>query len=521
MMEEQKNTAQAVYEALSPRRNNFLERSRACAEVTIPALVPPEGLGDGQDLPQPHQSIGAMAVNTLASKLGLSLMPTNQPFFKLDIADPEVARTLDGDKEAEAKLESALAGLEREAMAWAQRKNLRTSVANIARLLIVSGNALLLIQDGKFKVFSLSSYVVQRSSDGTVVDLVIKESVKFDTLDEDVQELLKADTIGESEDRKPKDDTEYEVYTRFYLNDGEYHSYQEVGGFQVPDSEGSYTPKEIPFIALRWTALTGEDYGRGHVEEYIGDLNSLEDLTQAIVESSKACAKTIFLKRPGAVMTIEDLANADNLSIIEGNPEDVTAMSVEKVRELAVARQQVQDTENRIARAFLMNGSIQRDAERVTAEEIRTMAMELEDALGGVYSLLATELQLPLVHLIMSHMKDEGEFPDLPENLVEPAILTGIEALGRGHDLNKLMTFARAFLEAVGPDEFIRRVNISQLGERMATGIGLDKTDLLKSDEQYAQERQAEQEAIQQQQMVEMAKQAVGPAAQAMAKGEQ
>ena len=47
--------------------------------------------------------------------------------------------------------------------------------------------------------------------------------------------------------------------------------------------------------------------------------------------------------------------------------------------------------------AFLLNTAIQRDAERVTAQEIRYMAQQLETAMGGIYSLLSQEFQLPLV----------------------------------------------------------------------------------------------------------------------------
>ena len=37
-------------------------------------------------------------------------------------------------------------------------------------------------------------------------------------------------------------------------------------------------------------------------------------------------------------------------------------------------------------------------------EEIRYMASQLETALGGVYSLLSQEFQLPLVQLLMKRM---------------------------------------------------------------------------------------------------------------------
>jgi hypothetical protein len=85
--------------------------------------------------------------------------------------------------------------------------------------------------------------------------------------------------------------------------------------------------------------------------------------------------------------------------------------------------------------AFLLNSAIQRNAERVTAEEIRYMAQELEAALGGIYSTLSQEFQLPFVTRVMFQMERQKKLPVLPEGLVKPAIITGVEALGRGNDV--------------------------------------------------------------------------------------
>ncbi|MBL1329612.1 hypothetical protein JL926_19595, partial [Acinetobacter baumannii] len=53
---------------------------------------------------------------------------------------------------------------------------------------------------------------------------------------------------------------------------------------------------------------------------------------------------------------------------------------------------------NRIGKGFLLSSSIVRDAERVTAEEIRMQANELETSLGGVYSRLAVDFQKPMAY---------------------------------------------------------------------------------------------------------------------------
>lgn len=58
--------------------------------------------------------------------------------------------------------------------------------------------------------------------------------------------------------------------------------------------------------------------------------------------------------------------------------------------------------ESRLSYAFMLNSAVQRSGERVTAEEIRYVANELEDTLGGIYSILSQELQLPLANTLLN-----------------------------------------------------------------------------------------------------------------------
>ena len=61
-----------------------------------------------------------------------------------------------------------------------------------------------------------------------------------------------------------------------------------------------------------WEFIDGEDYGRGFIEEYLGDLRSLEALTQSIVPGSAASAKVLFLVRPNGTTKTANLAKAPN-----------------------------------------------------------------------------------------------------------------------------------------------------------------------------------------------------------------
>ena len=171
-------------------------------------------------------------------------------------------------------------------------------------------------------------------------------------------------------------------------------------------------------------------------------------------------------------------------------------------------RETIGQIKERLGFAFLMNTAIQRQGERVTAEEIRFMAQELEDVLGGVYSILSQEFQLPLVNRLMDRMSKSGRLPKLPKKIVKTTIVTGLEALGRGHDLNKLDSFVAGASQLLGP-EFATYVNISDYLKRRATSLGIDTEGLIKTEEDIQQEQQ---EAQQQQMMSQVAPNVVNAA---------
>jgi hypothetical protein len=254
-----------------------------------------------------------------------------------------------------------------------------------------------------------------------------------------------------------------------------------------------------PFIALRFSRVDGESYGRGLVEEYLGDLKSLEALTQAIVEGSAAAAKVLFLVRPNGTTRIKTVADAPSGAIVQGDAQDVSTLQVQKFNDFRVAQETAQKIQDRLAAAFLLNSSVQRNAERVTAEEIRFMAQELESTLGGVYSVLSQEFQLPLINILLARMVKQKKMPKFPKEAVKPQIVTGMEALGRGQDLNKLSQFLE-YLAPLGPEVLAQKLNIDDYMDRLGASLGIDTGGLIKTDEQIQQE-QAEAQQAQQEQM--------------------
>ncbi|WP_043879576.1 portal protein [Azorhizobium caulinodans] len=482
-------TAAGRYTQLATIRSPYLERARDCATLTIPSLMPRAGHGAANDLPTPFQGMGARGVNNLGSKLLLALMPPNQPFFRL-MLDDFALQELTGQDGMRTEVEKALGQIERAVQTEVETGAIRVSAFEALKQLLVAGNVLLYVQPtGGVKVYRLDRYVVKRDPSGNVLEIVIHERVSPLALPEELQRKL-------GEQRKGVQDT-IDLYTWIRRESGKFVVHQEVKGEKVPGTDGEWPTDKAPFIALRWAKIDGEDYGRGHVEEYIGDLRSLEALTRAIVEGAAAAAKVLFLVNPNGVTNERTISEAPNMAVRSGNKEDVNVLQVEKFNDFRVALETVGRLEIRLSQAFLLTSSIQRDAERVTAEEIRVMAGELEDALGGVYSILAQEFQLPLVRRLIFQMEQDERLPSLPPDLVKPSIITGMEALGRGHDLNRLMMFAKVVNDLLGPGALPSYADARKLIERAGVALSVDTSDILKSDEQLqAEQMQAQQQAL-------------------------
>ena len=180
-------------------------------------------------------------------------------------------------------------------------------------------------------------------------------------------------------------------------------------------------------------------------------------------------------------------------------------MQVNKGADFNVSFSAIQRIEGRLEYAFLMARSVQRDAERVTAAEVSMMANELENSLGGIYSILTQEFQLPYLKRRMHMLTRSGKAPKLPEKIVKPKIVTGLQGLGRGNDRNKLIEFIGTVSQALGPDIMRQYMNVDEAIKRLANSIGIDTANLVKSQEEI----QAEMQAMQQQQLI----QHLGPAA--------
>ena len=110
------------------------------------------------------------------------------------------------------------------------------------------------------------------------------------------------------------------------------------------------------------------------------------------------------------------------------------------------------------------------------------------------------------------------KMPKMPKDTLKPKIITGMEALGRGHDLNKLTQFLQ-MLQPLGPDVIASELNIGDYIDRLGASLGLDTNGLIKTDEQRQAEMQQAQDMQDQQHARDISLKAAPNVSKEMAQG--
>lgn len=498
-------SAASRYARLASDRTIFLDTARDCAELSLPYLLTRTGVVNGQKLTTPWQSMGAKGVNVMASKLMLSLFPVNTTFFKLQINDGKLASDPNLDAKIRSEIDLSLSKMERVVMQNIAESQDRVILHQAMKHLIVTGNVLVYMGSKGVKLYPLDRYVVVRDGEGQPTEIVTVESINRQFLPKEFQKP--AQTINRVDDNTstPSVDVtvgedEVAVYTWAKLQDGQWRWRQEADDMIIPDSMGKAPKTTTPWLPLRFNVVDGEDYGRGRIEEYLGDLKSLEGLMQAMVEGSAAAAKVVFLVSPSATIKPSVLAKAGNGAIIQGRAEDVTAVQVQKQADFASAFQMITSLTQRLSEAFLILSV--RQSERTTAEEIRATQQELNEQLGGIYGNLTSELLRPYLQRKLFLLQRSGDLPKLPKGVVFPTVIAGLDGVGRGQDRESLMMFLSTVAQSLGPEMVMKFIHPDEAIKRLAASQGIDTLSLIKTKEEQAAEMQSQQAQAMQGSMV-------------------
>ena len=505
----------SLYMGLKTGRDIFEDSAVESARNTIPALfVQNEDVVTGnhhrETIETPPSSVGATALNGLSTSLLLAVFPSGSPFFRYQIdqerlieLEAETAEQGGDFKKVRTQIEQSLRKVEQLGLEVLESVSTRPIVFELLRQYLIAQT--LVHQDpetGELQIFKLSQHVNVRDQKGNVLMYITEEGIDPRTLDKDIIEEAGID-ISDLPDKQTSNASRMGLYTKIELLDsGVWEEVQEINGVRLESTVQTYKSKEdLPWFDIAFNRIPGEAYGRGYVEQHLGHLRVLNGLTRAVEEGALISSQTLFLVNPASATTPEKLVNTPNGGFVRGRDGDVVPLKVDKANDYSVALEAMGIITREIQVAFMSNLAARRDAERVTKEEFATIAAEIDQTLGGTFSRLAVEFQLPLARGTTKVLETRGLVKNLREAGVKPNIVTGIAAIGRGTDLNRL----RAFMNDIG--QFSQIPGLEQLGVgldvaearlRLANGHGVNASGLIRTQDELDEEREAaeaEQEA--------------------------
>jgi hypothetical protein len=484
------------YHLLSSERQHALDLGRRISAISDPGLMPLDR--DNPLLNPPHQGVNAACVHELSAKFTLAMFPPDIPFFRLQT---ELAANLPAEEKSQ--LESELARAELEISRYFESTNLRTLLGRANAQIIGAGPCVIsLLDEGNFQLFELDQMVWFKRANGDIIEYILHAEEPYAAILEDYPQIVDEQNPLWENSRLWAETAQsrgVNLYTRVWLEAGKWHSVQEwelrdMGpemAVEVPDSRQVH--RTCPLIPFEFSAVDGVTYGHPYAHRFWGDMNYLEVVWKSLKQTTALVAQARLLVNPAGVTRKTALVSADNGAVVDGREEDISILSFsEKLGDFQWLAQVAATMENRLDRAFLRAQSVQRPGERVTAEEIRRLADDLERAFGGAYADAARRVQVPLVRRLIDLLVKAGR---LPKNFLKlsVSIVTGIDALGRSAEIQRIQLAVMTLAQMGLGEVLAQRLNLPVLIRRVFMASGLADTDLVLTEEQFMEAQMAAQ----------------------------
>jgi len=473
------------FRTLDALRTNKLERARYCASLSVPSIMPPDGWTEQHQLPQPFSSVAARGVTAMASRMLSALLPLNDmPFFKFEMGT---------GSEPEIEVSSFLNNLSEQVYTKLSSGNLREIIYQALQHLIIVGDVLIIMEDDmKFRILRLDNYVCRRSVYGDVEELIYRE---FETLPES---LSSDDALISSSEGYDNKKGYKEIFNRVVIKDDKHIlTKQDSDGNSIKG--GEYTVS--PYILLRWSGIPGENYARSHCEDLIGDIKSLEGFTEGLINGISAASLFWQGVDPTGITEIDDIAGSPSGAFVASRPNEVFTISPATTMNPQIQSTQagVEILRKEIGRAFLLDSASIPSGERVTATAVRMIGQELEHVLGGAFSAIARDLMKPIVKRTVFLMTTKGEVDErlqemfTKEGILSVAIVTGLQALSRDSDLQKLMQMGEMVRNL--PEQAAAMFRWDAYGNALISSLGFNPDQWIKSEEDVRNEQMEKAQA--------------------------
>jgi len=470
-------------------RKPYEDRAQAISEISLPYVFRADGSDGGSELfKSAAQSFNGRQVNNLKSKMGMALLPPATSSFRLKPDALAMVKLFQGNEKAIERIRQQLS-LNTDAInSEIENQQIRSSLFDMLLQQIVVGSVIVEKNEREgISIFPLRSFVVKLDSRGEPLAMCIVEKL-----------AMLPDGITPKEEKE-----EYELYTLLAIDKdtSKWMMKQDIDG-EIVGKEKSYKDYDsLPFRYFGWNWVQGDAYHRPFAEDYYADMEQIDKLGKLNTQGAVIAAKSIILvNQRGGRTRKADVTKASNGATIDGSAEDITAFQLNKGFDFQVSNERETAIKRELMSNFLDTGSVQRDAERVTAEEIRVMAQQLEaSTLAGVYSKMALKWSKWIVTKVMEELK-------ITFDAVDVDVLTGLDALGRSAEAQKMDNF----MGRAANLQLNHWVKDNELLSRYAAFDGINTVGLMKTSEEVTQETQANKNAQTEQTLAEEGAKSVG-----------
>lgn len=494
----------ALYHAATSERDQHLARARRCAELTLPPYLPDLGRTSGDALKKNFQSLGARGVSNLQGHLVTAIWPVGVPFFTYE-ATAEIRHSTRISAERKQAIADELYIREMIVQAAVesirgrgarQPATFRTIKRTVLGHALITGESLELLNDDgddfQLRTFRRDTYVTARDAEGNVLYHVVWEQIDPLSLSEQKLEQSKLDVSDLR--RKHVGERMKALWTlvEWQPESKAWKIEQELNGHTIAKREDRVTP----FFSTPYDLVPPDHYGIGLVEHNLGDLSSYDELCERELDFAALASDFKLVLDASSEMRAADFKRPSG-EVIEGGRvqagevQDAAFFGLDKLADFQVVEKVVERIETRLGAAFLLGSQSVRDSERTTATEVvRVTIRELEGAMGGVYSAIADEQQMPMHDRVVAVLERRGKLPPLPRELVKITPNTGIAALNREASAQRLLRMFE-IIKGMPPElsaMLTRRIEDGTLMSRLARDAGVDEPGLIKTTSQLEEE---------------------------------
>ncbi len=277
--------------------------------------------------------------------------------------------------------------------------------------------------------------------------------------------------------------------------------WEEFKGHVLPGTEVR-TEFDAPILYAAWMVpVYGSNWGLSYCSLYEADMWKVENAEANLSDGADVAALTWLFIDPAGLTSKKVVEKAQNGKVMHGRAQDISVFRLEKFNDFAFVQNNSDAAAKRLMQAFLMVSSVQRPGDRVTAEEWRNMAAELDEAMGGLYASLSQGLIKGMIlRFIALHENEDKELKKLPKHVIRVGVITGIDSIGLAADETNLENAMGVLTKLIPPPKQAELFNYENLATRVVTGYAVKPDGLLNTAEQAAAIVDgAKQDAMQQQ----------------------